>query len=265
MGNLGRSGNLGLDSLEKEPLELRRSFDTEENLQVVIRGVYKQVLGNEHVMECERLESGEALLRNGDLTVRDFVRLVAQSSLYKKLFFNSSPQYRFIEMNFKHLLGRAPEDQGEINKHVQIYYEQGYEAEIDSYINSDEYNQNFGYDIVPYPRSIRSQVGLKNEVFNRTFSLLRGPASSDRDKNAKLIKSLGGNLATKIVAPAVGNGSNYGNSQKRFRIMFSTANLAARQEKLSKQEVVVDYSQLSCRVKLIHKMGGKIFGVSEVV
>lgn len=264
MGNLSRSGNLGLDSFEKQPLELR-PFPTEEDLQVAIRAVYKQVLGNEHVMECDRLESGEALLRNGDLTVRDFVRLVAQSSLYKSLFFNSSPQYRFIEMNFKHLLGRAPQDQAEINQHVLIYHEQGYDAEIDSYINSDEYTLNFGYHIVPYPRTIRSQVGIKNEVFNRTFSLLRGPATSDRDKSAKLITSLAANVATKIVAPATGNGANYGNTGKRFRIAFSTTNLAARKGKLSKQESVVDYSQLSRRVQLIHKTGGKIFGISEVV
>ena len=264
MGNLSRSANLGLDSFEKEPLELR-PFPTEEDLQTVINQVYKQVLGNEYVMECDRLESGEALLRNGDLTVRDFVRLVAQSPLYQSLFFHSSPQYRFIEMNFKHLLGRPPQDQAEIDEHVRIYYEQGYKAEINSYINSDEYTQSFGDDIVPYPRTIRSQVGIKNEAFNRIFSLLRGPATSDRDKDAKLTTSVAANLATKIVAPAIGNGANYGNTGKRFRIMFSTANFAARQERLSKQEVVVNYSELSRRVQSIHKTGGKILGIREVI
>ncbi len=94
---------------------------------------------------------------------------------------------------------------------------------------------------------------------------MRGPATSDRDNNPKLIKSLAANLATKIVAPATGNGANYGNTGKRFQITFSTANLAARKGKLSKQKSVVDYSQLSRRVQLIQKTGGKILGVTEVV
>ena len=264
MGNLSRSANLGLDSFEKEPLELR-PFSTEEELQITINAVYKQVLGNEYIMESDRLASGEALLRNGDLTVRGFVRLVAQSSLYQSLFFHSSPQYRFIELNFKHLLGRAPQEQAEISEHVHIYHEQGYETEINSYIDSEEYINNFGEDIVPYQRTIRSQVGIKNEVFNRTFSLLRGPATSDRGKNAKLIGSVAGNLATKIVPPAIGNGANYGNTGKRFRIMFSTTNCSAQLEKSSKQESVVNYSQLSSRVQSIQKTGGKILAVNEVL
>ena len=47
---------------------------TEDGLQVVIRAAYRQVLGNPHLMESQRLTSAESLLRNGDITVRNFVR-----------------------------------------------------------------------------------------------------------------------------------------------------------------------------------------------
>ena len=123
MGNLARSATLGLDAFEVAPLEMR-PLQTEDDLQTIIRAVYKQVLGNEHLMEEQRLESAEALLRGGDITVRQFVRLVAKSELYKSLFFYACPPYRFIELNFKHLLGRAPQSQAEITEHVEIYYEQ---------------------------------------------------------------------------------------------------------------------------------------------
>ena len=53
-----------------EPVELR-SNSTEEDLQVVIRAAYRQVLGNVHLMESQRLTSAESLLRNGDITVRE--------------------------------------------------------------------------------------------------------------------------------------------------------------------------------------------------
>ena len=51
-----------------------RSNATEDYLQVVIRAAYRQVLGNAHLMESQRLTSAESLLRNGDITVRDFIR-----------------------------------------------------------------------------------------------------------------------------------------------------------------------------------------------
>jgi hypothetical protein len=36
---------------------------TEDELQTLIRTVYKQILGNEHLMESQRLLSAESLLR----------------------------------------------------------------------------------------------------------------------------------------------------------------------------------------------------------
>ena len=41
--------------------------------------------------------------------MRDFVRGLAKSSFYKDRFFRSVAPQRGIELNFKHLLGRAPE------------------------------------------------------------------------------------------------------------------------------------------------------------
>ncbi|NER30239.1 MAG: photosystem I reaction center subunit XII [Symploca sp. SIO1C4] len=264
MGNLTASATLGLDAFECEPVELR-PYATEDDLQVVIRAVYKQVLGNKHLLECDRLSSAESLLRNGDVTVRGFVRIVAQSELYQSLFFQSASPYRFIELNCKHLLGRAPLDQAEISEHVQIYNGQGYEAEIDSYIDSNEYAENFGENIVPYPRSIRSQGGIKNVGFNRMFSLLRGSATSDSAKDAKLITSVASNLSPKVKPPAMGNGASYGNTGKRFCITVSTATAAARLNKLSKIEYLVNYDQLNQQVRSIHKMGGKIKSIDEVI
>ena len=189
--------------IQDESVELRPNA-TEEDLQGVIRAVYRQVLGNAHVLDEQRLVSAESQLRNGELSVREFVRAVAQSDLYRARFFDSSSPYRFIELNFKHLLGRAPQDQAEISEHVQLYNTQGYEAEINSYLSSDEYLGSFGENMVPSPRSNRSQTGIKNITFNRTFALMRGFAANDVGRAAKLVGDLGQGLATKIVAPGAG-------------------------------------------------------------
>ena len=236
----------------------------EDELQKLIRAVYKQVLGNYHIMDCERITSGESLLRNGDITVRGFVRLVAQSKLYCSKFFENSSPYRFIELNFKHLLGRAPQAQSEISEHVIIYNNQGYEAEIDSYINSDEYLSNFGENIVPFTRCNRTQVGIRSVGFNRTFALNRGFAANDIGKEAQLIIDVARNLGTKITTPNNYGSGVHSNTSKRYRINASIINRTARLNRLSRMEYNVDYSQLSQQVQNIINNGGRISSVTEV-
>ncbi|MEA5465413.1 phycobilisome rod-core linker polypeptide [Leptothoe sp. PORK10 BA2] len=242
------------------PVELRPNA-SEDDLQTVIRAVYKQVLGNQHVMESQRLTSAESLLRDGDITVRGFVRAVAQSELYRSLFFESSSAYRFIELNFKHLLGRAPQDQTEIADHVTRYNESGYIAEINAYVDSDEYIANFGENRVPFVRGAETQTGIKNVGFNRTFAIVRGDATSDSSNKAKLISDLGSNLSTKIAKPQAGTGRT--STNKRFRITATTSTAAAAIGRMSKQEYVVSYSQMTQRIQSILKSGGKILSVSE--
>lgn len=247
--------------VEAEPMELRRNA-TEDDLQSVIRAAYRQVLGNAHVLDSERLTSAESQLRNGDIPVRDFVRAVAQSELYRSRFFETSSPYRFIELNFKHLLGRAPQDQAEISDHVQLYNTQGYEAEINSYIDSTEYVRNFGENVVPYARGNQTQTGIKNVGFNRTFALMRGFAANDVGKSAKLISDIGGNLPTKIVAPSVSSGA-YSNTGKRFRLTVSKSSSGPRVTR-SAITLEVGYAQLSQKIQSIHRTGGKILSITEV-
>lgn len=242
------------------PVELRPNA-TEDDLQVVIRAVYKQVLGNQHILDGQELTSAESMLRDGDLTVRGFVRAVAKSDLYRARFFESSFSYRSIEANFQNLLGRAPQDQSEIAEHVATYNAQGYEADIDSYINSDEYESAFGENIVPYIRGNVSQAGLKNVAFNRTFSLDRGYAASNAI-NTSLVSDIAGNLGTKIKTPAAGSGT-YSNTGKRFRITVSKANFGARVTQ-SNYAIEVGYSQLSKRIQNVQRSGAKIVSISEV-
>ena len=255
------SSSLGLDAFEGAPVELRPNA-SEDDLQAVIRGVYRQVLSNAHLMESERLSSAESMLRNGDITVRGFIRIVAQSELYQNRFFSNSSPYRFIELNCKNLLGRAPIDQEEISQHVQTYNEQGYAAEIDSYIDSDEYIQNFGENIVPYPRTIRTQTGIKNSVFNRTFALVRGSSTSAKGKKAQLIGAIAGNLPSKIQPLAKGGGTPEQTS-KRFRIVATkgAANALSRRANTTYE---VGYAQLSQKVQSIQRTGGKIVSITEV-
>lgn len=187
---MGRSSELGVSLFEEtQPVELLYGASSED-IATVIRAVYRQVLGNAHLMESERLTVPESQFRNREITVREFVRQVAQSELYRFRFFDNCPRYRTIELNFKHLLGRAPESYEEMQLHSQILDQGGYQAEIDSYIDSDEYSDAFGENIVPFYRGYKTQTGRKVVGFTHLFQLLRGGCSSDRSSFAGTVSRL---------------------------------------------------------------------------
>lgn len=175
----GPASQLGVGLFEDtKPLELWPGRSSEE-VETVIRAVYRQVLGNAYVMESERLSVPESQLKNGEISVREFVRQVGKSELYRSRFFETSPRYRVVELNFKHFLGRAPDGYDEMKLHSNILDEGGFEAEIDSYIDSEEYDDAYGENIVPYYRGYKTQTGKKMVGFTHIFQLLRGASSSD--------------------------------------------------------------------------------------
>ncbi|MEM9771791.1 MAG: phycobilisome rod-core linker polypeptide [Cyanobacteria bacterium P01_D01_bin.73] len=178
-----------------------RSGASPDDVSQVIRAVYRQVLGNAHVMDSERLVSAESMLADGSLSVREFVRTVAKSEMYYSRFFGSTSSYRSVELNFKHLLGRAPLDQTEVSQHVQTYTNEGFEADIDSYIDSDEYQSSFGENIVPYYRGTSSQVGQKQVGYNRMSALFRGVAETSSAVKDSSLYSVASNGSNAIDAP----------------------------------------------------------------
>ena len=266
-----------------KPIELRPNWSKEE-AQGAIRAVYRQVLGNDYIMASERLQGSESLLCNGSITVRDFVRAVAKSELYKSKFLYGNFQTRVIELNLKHLLGRAPYDESEVIYHLDLYQNKGFEADIDSYIDSDEYLENFGDNIVPYYRGFSTQPQQKTVGFTRMFQLYRGYANSDRSqiagKQSRLAGELGRNSASAVVSPSgAGEGWSYRPSSRGiapnktfrnssregriYRIEVSGLNLPRypKVRRISKAWLV-PYEQLSETLQKINKMGGKVASIT---
>jgi phycocyanin-associated rod linker protein len=240
-----------------------------EDVEVAIRAVYRQVLGNSYVMESERLVVPESQLKRGEISVREFVRQVAKSDFYRWRFVNNCYRYRTIELNFKHLLGRAPNDYSEMVAHSQILDESGFEADIDSYLDSDEYQQNFGENIVPYHRGFQTQVGQKNVGFSRMFQLFRGYSSSDRSQQqnqGKLTRELVQNLASPIYPASSGSltgvsSGSRGSSTYRLRVMQPpSANSAVLRRATS--EVVVPFEQLSSKLQQLNRKGFKVMSIT---
>lgn len=266
-------------------IELRPNF-TEADAEAVIRAVYRQLLGNDYLMASERLNSAESLLKNGKLSVREFVRCVAKSELYKSKFLYNNFQTRVIELNYKHILGRAPYDESEVIYHLDLYENEGFDADIDSYIDSQEYASNFGENIVPYYRGFQFYTGARTVGFSRMFRLYRGYANSDRSqaegKSSRLARELAQNRASSILSPSGSDGgwshfratkdvapgkclggSVTGESERVYRIEVAGIRAAGYPAvRRSSTAYLVPYNQLSYKMQQIQRQGGKIVSVS---
>lgn len=287
-----RLGTSAYSSTEASPLELSIR-PTKDEIELVIQAVYRQLLGNDYLMESERLISAESLLRDGKFTVREFVRQVAKSELYKSKFFYTGFQTRVIELNCKHLLGRAPYDESEVINHLDLYQEKGYDADIDSYIDSVEYQANFGENIVPYYRDFETRgtgAGQRTVGFSRMFQLYRGYANSDRAQLKgdfpRLAGELGRNMASTIRIPSGATGgfaylpsekgnapsstfggviSTEGQAGRLYRVEVASANLP-RYPKVRRinQARIVRYEDLSSHMQRVQREGGKIASITPL-
>ncbi|MBD2206686.1 phycobilisome rod-core linker polypeptide [Calothrix sp. FACHB-1219] len=234
-----------------------------EEVQTIIRAVYKQVLGNPHVMESERLVTAESQLCDRSISVREFVRAVAKSDFYRNRYFSSCAPYRFVELNFLHLLGRAPQDQREVSEHIIRTVAEGYDAEIDSYIDSNEYETAFGENIVPYYRGKNSAANPKQVGYNRIFALDRGPAQIDSAvKSAQLVYAVATNSANAIKpssSTVIGSGT-----EKRFKILVKGSKFDSPR-RISTTEYIVPASKMTPQIQRINRTSGKIVSITEIV
>jgi phycocyanin-associated rod linker protein len=270
------------------PVELRPTA-SRADVEAVISAVYRQLLGNDYLMKSERLTSAESLLRDRKITVQDFVRQVAKSELYKSKFFYNSFQTRVIELNYKHLLGRAPYDEAEVIYHLDLYETKGYDADIDSYIDSPEYQANFGENIVPYYRGFQTQTGQKTVGFSRIFQLYRGYANSDRAQlkgnSSRLASELAQNSASTVINPSSTNGSfaylpsargvtpsstfggagTFGKSGRLYRVEVAGLNQARYPNvRRINQAFIVPYEELTPQMQRVLRQGGKIASVTPL-
>ena len=266
------------------PLELR-SRSTPDEVEVIILAVYQQVLGNPHLLTSERLVIPESLLRDRKITVQEFVRQVAKSDLYKNQFFFGNFQSRTIEHNFKHLLGRAPYDQSEISEHLNRYETEGYEADIDSYIDSPDYQANFGENIVPYYRDlVTTGINQRSVGFPRLLQLYRGYANSDRAQLVggapRLVKDLARNTATSVTLPS-GSGyqsaakgdasySTFGGSKafgsgRLFRVEVAAISKPGYPKvRRVNKAVIIPYEALNAHMQRVQRQGGRIASITPL-
>ena len=139
-----------------------------------IEASYRQLL-NRTPLASERLGDAESQLRNGVLTVADFIAQIALSDMFQVRLQRMAP-LRSASAAYLSLLGRAAQP-AEVSRFLARRANAGQRAALEDLLASKEYASSFGRDTVPYLRGLGTLDGQPLSTVNRTAQLYGGNAA----------------------------------------------------------------------------------------
>ena len=122
-----------------------------DNLKTVIESAYRQIFF--HAFKTDRDVNLESQLRDGQITVRDFIRGLVLSDTFKRSFYGFNSNYKVVRHLCERLLGRKVNGKGEELSWSIVIASKGLEGLVDVLLDSQEYLDAFGYDTVPFQRN----------------------------------------------------------------------------------------------------------------
>jgi phycobilisome rod-core linker protein len=164
---------------------------SETDIQELIWAGYRQIFSEHLILESYSQPFLESQLRNRAITVREFIRGLGKSEVYRELVGETNSNYRLVDISFKRFLGRATYGKDEQIAWSIVIATRGLNGFIDALVDSDEYRQSFGDNVIPYQR--RRYKG-------RPFNLVNPRYDGDwRDRQS--ILSLGGRSYYQVRQP----------------------------------------------------------------
>ena len=141
--------------------------------QAIIKAAYRQIFERDITKAYNQSISYlESQVKNGDISMKEFVRRLAKSPLYRQQFFEPFINSRALELAFRHILGRGPSSREEVQNYFSIVSSGGLAALVDALVDSQEYSDYFGEETVPYIRGLGQEAqecrnwGMQQDLFN---------------------------------------------------------------------------------------------------
>lgn len=179
-----RVRSFGIADQNEDTPYIYRTEDTFSVTEVesLIWAAYRQVYSEHEILRSNRQVTLETQLRNGSISVRDFIRGLAKSYPFYRLVVSVNNNYRLVEVCLKRLLGRAPYNQDETIAWSIVIATKGFGGFVDALIDSDEYTFAFGESTVPYQRK---RMGANVE--GRPFNLVTPRYGEDYQQQAGMV------------------------------------------------------------------------------
>ena len=129
---------------EKEKIDPSDKIST---IEAIIEKCYKQILFSP--LQSERDQFLESQLRNGSITIRDFIRGLLLSDYFYQKYVLCNNNERVVKQVIGRALGRYTYSDSEVRSYAVKIAEIGFSNYVDYLLESEEYMNKFGYDRVP--------------------------------------------------------------------------------------------------------------------
>ena len=124
----------------------------DQEIEALILAAYRRIFNEQQLLACHRDRYLESQLRSSQLSVREFIRGLLLSESFRRLNYECSNNYRFVDMCIQRVLGRQVYDQRETLAWSIVLATEGITGFVNALLSSDEYLDTFGDDTVPYQR-----------------------------------------------------------------------------------------------------------------
>ena len=145
------------------PEAISHSVHSATDRQKALAQIYTQVLERQpYEFERKEIAHLEKDFLAGKIDVRHFLGELVVSELYLDSFYRDSSNLKFMELSFKHLLGRTAHDKEEISGYTDVLTKHGVNAFFHKIFDSEEYRKAFGCHTIPYARDVKFHDSPRN-------------------------------------------------------------------------------------------------------
>lgn len=178
-----RVKSFGTADLDEDTPYIYRIEDVSSytDIQSIIWAAYRQIFSEHEILKFNRQKTLESQVKNGSITVRDFIRGLVKSEAFYRLVVSVNNNYRLVDITLKRLLGRSSYNKDEQITWSIVIGTKGFSGFVDAIIDSQEYTDNFGDNTVPYQRKRLEErpFNLVNPRYGEDFQEVAGTVTTD--------------------------------------------------------------------------------------
>ncbi|MDJ0555643.1 MAG: phycobilisome rod-core linker polypeptide [Microcoleaceae cyanobacterium MO_207.B10] len=154
------------------------TFEKQDVVKAAYRQLFERDIIRAYGLNISYLESQ---VKNCEITMKEFIRRLGKSPLYRKQFYEPFVNSRVVELAARHFLGRGLSSPEEFSKYFNIVTKGGLSALVDAIVDSQEYSDYFGEETVPYIRGLGQEAqecrnwGVQIDLFNYSAPFRKVP------------------------------------------------------------------------------------------
>lgn len=170
------------NAAERRPKFVMKPGLSSSEKREAVKAAYRQVFERDIIRAYSLGVSDlESKVKNSEISMKEFIRRLGKSPLYRKQFYEPFVNSRVVELAARHFLGRGLSSAEEFTKYFDIVSQGGLAKLVDAMVDSQEYSDYFGEETVPYLRGLGQEAqecrnwGPQIDLFNYSAPFRKVP------------------------------------------------------------------------------------------